>query len=329
MSEQTEKPVDKAEDEKLVVQEQQDGSVTVEGMPEVSDDADGVSKMVTKAEGGQIPDDGGDDHPDDTTAIRTARREKRKAKRQYHRQHQAEKDLKYSQLVRQNQDLMTRLSAVEQRTHGSELARVDKAIEDHHVRLQYAKMKMAEAATANDGESLANAQEMWYDARQKVEALENMRRQAAQPPKQQAIAPDMSVQRHAADWMERNDWYDPQTKDVDSKIAKVVDEGLVADGYDPRSAEYWEELDERLQKRLPHKYSSEYNESSNREKSPYTRPRSAVTGSGRESAASSGGRNTFTLSADQVRAMKDAGMWEDPALRSRMIKRYANERSRS
>jgi len=322
MSEQNEKPADKAEDEKLVVLEQQDGSVTVDGIPEVLDDAD--DGLVAKASSG-VPEDGGDDHPDDTTAIRAARRDKRKAKKQFHLQQQVEKDLKYNQIMRQNQDLMQRLSSVEQRTHGSELARVDKAIEDHQVRLQYAKMKMAESASANDGESMANAQEMWYDARQKVEALENLRRQASQAPRQQAIAPDMAVQRHATAWMERNEWYDPQTKDVDSKIAKVVDEGLVADGYDPRSQEYWEELDNRLQTRLAHRYTDDSDEK------PFVnkRPRSAVTGSGRESAASSGGRNTFTLSADQVRAMKDAGMWDDPALRSKMIKRYANERSRS
>jgi len=322
MTDQIEKPVEQAEDEKLVVQEQQDGSVTVEGIPEV--DAEGEEKPEQKAEeradGGEVPDDGGEDHPDDTEAIRAARREKRKLKKQYHRQQQAEKDLRYNQLVRQNQELLQRLSAVEQKTHGSELARVDKAIEDHQVRLQYAKMKMAEAASANDGEALANAQEMWYDARQKVEALENLRKQASQPPKTQAIAPDMSIQRNAAAWMERNQWYDPQTKDVDSKIAKVVDEGLVAEGYDPRSPDYWEELDSRLQSRLPHRYTDEAEE-----KPSVKRPRSVVIGSGRESAASSGGRNTFTLSADQVRAMKDAGMWEDPALRAKMIKRYANE----
>lgn len=322
MSEQIEKPVDQAEDEKLVVQEQKDGSVTVEGIPEVETEGEDKpeQKPEEKADGGEVPEDGGEDHPDDTEAIRAARREKRKLKKQYHRQQQAEKDLRYNQLVRQNQELLQRLSAVEQKTHGSELARVDKAIEDHQVRLQYAKMKMAEAASANDGEAMANAQEMWYDARQKVEALENLRKQAAQPPKQQPIAPDLAIQRNAAAWMERNDWYDPQTKDVDSKIAKVVDEGLIAEGYDPRSSEYWDELDNRLQSRLPHRYTDEAEE-----KPSVKRPRSVVIGSGRESAASSGGRNTFTLSADQVRAMKDAGMWEDPALRAKMIKRYANE----
>ena len=50
-----------------------------------------------------------------------------------------------------------------------------------------------------------------------------------------------------------------------------------------------------------------------------------VTGSGRESAAGSGGKNTFTLSPEQVRAMKDAGFWDDPEKRNKMIKRYAME----
>jgi hypothetical protein len=51
-----------------------------------------------------------------------------------------------------------------------------------------------------------------------------------------------------------------------------------------------------------------------------------VTGSGRENAASSGGNKTsFTLSAEQVKAMKDAGMWEDPEKRARMIRRYATD----
>ena len=51
-----------------------------------------------------------------------------------------------------------------------------------------------------------------------------------------------------------------------------------------------------------------------------------MTGSGRENASGSGGgKNTFTLSPDQVRAMKDAGMWDDAEKRAKMIRRYAIE----
>jgi len=51
-----------------------------------------------------------------------------------------------------------------------------------------------------------------------------------------------------------------------------------------------------------------------------------VGSSGREASAAYGGTNrTFTLSAEQVRAMKDAGMWDNAEKRAKMIKRYAAE----
>jgi hypothetical protein len=49
-----------------------------------------------------------------------------------------------------------------------------------------------------------------------------------------------------------------------------------------------------------------------------------VTGSSRESSGSVNG-NQFVLAPEQVRAMKDAGFWDDPEKRTKMIKRYAIE----
>jgi hypothetical protein len=123
--------------------------------------------------------------------------------------------------------------------------------------------------------------------------------------------------RHAKSWMESNSWYDPNGSDEDSEIAKVIDAKLAKEGYDPSSADYWDELDARLQKRLPHRYTQQQDE-------PRRRPRSFVTGSGRES---TGGRqgNTLVLEPEQVRAIKEAGFWDDPAMRAKMIKRYAQQ----
>jgi hypothetical protein len=47
-----------------------------------------------------------------------------------------------------------------------------------------------------------------------------------------------------------------------------------------------------------------------------------MTGSGRESAPS-GRANEFRISPDRVAAMKEAGMWENPELRAKAIKKYA------
>lgn len=309
--------------DELLVAEQQDGSVTVEGIEDIPEDEQNDAPQQ-KAEGGEVvPEDGGEDHPDDTDAIRAARREKRKAKKMYQREQQKEKDARYNQLVRQNQELLQRLQAVEQRTHGSELARIDKAIEDQQLRIQYAKMKISEATQAQDGEAMTNAQDMLYEARRMAEQLDALKKQASAPQPAQAIAPDRAVQRQAAQWMERNPWYDPGGKDEDSQIALIVDKRMASEGWSPSDPDYWEELDNRLQKRLPHLYNGE--ERQERE-TPVRRPRSVVTGSGRENAASSGGSKTsFTLSTDQVKAMKDAGLWDDPEKRARMIRRYITE----
>ena len=130
------------------------------------------------------------------------------------------------------------------------------------------------------------------------------------------------VTRYANDWMSENPWYDPNGRDPDSKIALTIDQAMAEEGWNPKSQEYWEELDNRLAKYLPHRYIGEVETNV----SPSTkRPRTVVTSSGRENVASSGGKNTFTLTPEQVRAMKDAGMWDDPDKRAKMTRRYIQE----
>jgi hypothetical protein len=318
---------DKQDDDRIEVKEELDGSAVV-ALPDTipnpqadEGEEEEAQPEVAAAEGGAAGDDpDNEDHPDDSEALRAAKRARRKAKRELVKRTNVEKDHKLALLERQNQELLERLSAVERKTHSADLARIDKAIEDMNVRLQYAKAKIAEATNAGDGEALAKAQELWYEARQQVDTLNNLKKTAVQPQRQQNI-PDPRLQRLAADWMDRNRWYKPDNKDMDSRIAKQIDEALTAEGWDPMNREYWEELDNRLQQYLPHRY----NRNTDEYPSARSKPRSIVTGSGRESSTRAGGANTFTLTAEQVRAMKDAGFWDDPDKRNKMIKRYAIE----
>jgi hypothetical protein len=304
--------------DKITVTEEADGSAVIDlpdsiESPDDQDDDRGMS-----AGGSSEADD--DVAPEDETEYQRARREKRRAKRDLAKKTGVEKDMKLQLLERKNQELMERLSVVERKTHSADLARIDKAIEDQELRLQYAKMKIAEAASAADGHAMTEAQEIMYDARRQMEALSNVKKAAVEPRKAQGNVPDPRLQRLAANWMERNDWYDPNGRDTDSKIAKQIDESLVSEGWNPTESEYWEELDNRLHKYLPHKYND-----STDVRSSTKRPRSVVTSSGRESVNGSTNRNTFVLKPEQVRAMKDAGFWDDPDKRSKMIKRYAQE----
>lgn len=315
---------EKAQDDKIEVMEATDGSAVVDlpdsiPNPQADDDGDDDRGDV-KADSG----DTDDDHPDDSDALRAAKRDRRRTKKQLVRQTNAEKELKLQMLERQNQELISRLSVVERKTHSADLARIDKAIEDSELRINYAKMKLSEAAEARDGNAMAKAQELWMEARQQAESLRNLKRSATSP-KQEASIPDPRLQRNANDWMERNSWFNPDGKDLDSRIAKQVDETLTSEGWDPNSKEYWDELDNRLQRYVSHRYNGSTDENPNQR----SRPRGIVTGSGRESASRAGGKNTFTLSPEQVRAMKDAGFWDDSEKRNKMIKRYASEARQS
>ena len=305
----------------IKVKEEQDGSVTVD-LPEslqVKGEDEDDQNEEQHAEGGEAGDDD-QDREDDTEAIRAARRARRKAKKEYIKKTNEEKDQRLMMLQRQNQELQERILAVERKTQSADLARVDKAIEDKELRLQYARLKMSEATQAGDGEAMAKAQEMWYETRRELESLKAVKQNASKAMSEPAPASNTAVQRLARGWMERNEWYDPNSDDEDVEIAKVIDQKLVKEGWNPSSEDYWEELDRRLQKRLPHRYTDDYDERGSRSA---RKPRSVVTGSGRESSNGSGTRGSFVLTPEQVRAMKDAGLWDNPESRNRMIKRYA------
>jgi hypothetical protein len=309
----------------LQVAEEQDGSALVqlpndEPSPQADsapaehddDDDDDVDTQTTQSKS--------DDDPD-REAIRAARREERKLKKQLHREKARESNHLIAALRKQNNELADRLANLEKKTSGAELARVDKAIDDAGVQVEYAKMKMREAVKIQDGDGVVQAQEMLYEAQRKLESLstikENATKQMSAPQKQNIQLPDPMVQRMAADWMGRNAWYDPQGKDMDSEITQKIDRRLTEEGYDPTTEEYWEELDERLQKYLPHRSNAGYNE-----RNRHQRPKSVVTSSGRETSGGVKG-NEFRLTPDRVSAIKDAGMWDNIEQRNKMIRKFA------
>jgi len=310
------------EQEVIVIQEEKDGSATIELPPSIpspegqddqgSDEADERAREKEMVVGGAVDAD--------AEALREQKRLKRHRRKEYHKQVSTEKDVKLTLLERQNQQLLERLSVLERKSHGSDLARLNKAIEDQDNRILFAKKKISEATRTRNGELLTSEQEMWFEARRQAEALANLKKRAVAPQNPRTIqAPDPQLQRHANNWMANNPWYDPNGKDPDSRRALNEDAILAEEGYDPKTAEYWEELDKRLQRVVPHRYTEDANER------PRSRPRSAVTSSGREFASNNGRGNSFTLSPDQVRAMKDAGMWDDAEKRAKMIRRYALE----
>lgn len=325
-----------AENEKDVpIKEQEDGSVLARvEVPEGFDDEENKDEEGKKVEAsdedhaddedGQDDDQGSDEQDDDTEAereaIREARREERKLKKELAKQREASAKHKISALEKRNEELARRLAAVENTAASYQFAQIDKALEDEATRVEYAKMKMLQAAQSGDMESQVEFLEQLTEAKQRLQQVQHYKKQqleAAKAPKQNVpneLAAE--VQQNATQWLKKNSWYDPQARDTDSRIAKVVDQELAADGWDPSDPEYWDELDNRLQSRLPHRYTGKGGNNK--------RSAAGPTASSRVANATSAKPGTIRLSPERVNAIKDAGAWDDINKRNKMIRAYAN-----
>ena len=321
-----------AENEKDVpIKEREDGSVLakVELPDEVEDHKEETNKKnkeddTEDSDNDHEDGDEGDDYNDGETdeereAIREARREERKLKKELKRQRDISSKNKITALERRNEDLARRLAAVENTASSYQFAQLDKAIEDEATRIEYAKMKMVQAAQSNDVNSQMEYLEQLTEAKQRLNQAQHYKKQQleeARAPKQN-VPNEVSteVQRNATQWLKKNSWFDPQARDTDSRIAKVVDQELAADGWDPSDPEYWSELDSRLTSRLPHRYTGKGGKEGRRSAGPTASSRTSAT------TAKPG---TITLSRERVQAIKDAGAWDNTEKRNKMIRAYAS-----
>jgi len=319
-----------AENEKEVpVKELEDGSVLakVDLPDDIEVEEEQEPKKVKKDD-----EDHDEDHEDgdeegheegatdeEREKIREARREERRLKKDLKRQREISAKNKINSLEKRNEELARRLAQLENGAASLRIAHIDKTLEDEATKVEYAKMKMLQAAQNGDAAGQVEFLEQLTDAKERLKQIQHYKKQqieAAKAPKQNVPNPiSAEVQEQATRWLKKNSWYDPQARDTDSRIAKVIDQELAADGWDPADSEYWEELDNRLSTRLPHRYQAEKSDKPKRRAGPTPTSRN-------ETAAM--GKNTITLSRDRVQAIKDAGAWDDVERRNKMIRAYAS-----
>jgi len=321
-----------ADNEKdIPVKEQTDGSALVayEMEPDPLADAEEEPKKEVKAEEtdeepnedqeDSLNEQDEDETDEDRERIREARREERRLKKELNKQRDATARNKISALERRNAELAERLAKVENAAASYQFAQLDKSIEDEATRVEYAKMKMLQAAQSGDAAGQVEFLEQLTDAKERLKQAQYYKKQQleqAKAPKQN-VPNEISteVQYNATQWLKKNSWYDPQARDTDSRIAKVIDQELAADGWDPSDSEYWEELDNRLSARLPHRYTSKGGQQTRR---------AGPTASSRVANTTSAKPGTITLSRERVQAIKDSGSWDDVEKRNKMIRAYAS-----
>ena len=249
------------------------------------------------------------------------RRRREKTERKERRDAAIKRDKTELDFLRgRNENLERRLTAQEKKSQQGELNAIDYAIQQAGQEAEMADQVIAKAVENGNGEDVTQAMRYRDEAIAKVNQLQyNKQRATAQS--RQAAAPqvDDRTMYHAQQFIEENPWYDAQGRDEDSAIVMAIDKSLAKDGYNPQTEEYWDELKVRASRRLPERF----DEDNSSQKKTSRKPRGGpAMGSGREHAPTST-RKEIYISPERKQALVEAGVWDDPVLRNRYVKSYA------
>jgi hypothetical protein len=168
------------------------------------------------------------------------------------------------------------------------------AIESQDVEAQIAAQQQLAALTMD--EARLNSIKVANENKPKAEE-----KQVNINPQQQYVAPQQQADPKAEDWASKNTWFGNDSAmtytafDIHKKLVEV-------EGFDPKSDEYYAEVDKRIRLEFPHKFDKVEDNTTERAK-----PAQNVA-SARRSASTSKGRKTVKLTPSQVAIAKRLGV---------------------
>lgn len=253
---------------------------------------------------------------------RERRRDEKRQRRERQRQARAQGEARMAEQERKIEELTELLGSVTQHLTSRERGELQQRLLQAKQTAKEAAELIAKAGSAGDGASLAQAMQIRddavFEARQLEQAISvaDKRRPTERPPQgTPKLAP--AVLKHAKTFQDEHDWYSPQGGDTDSRVVLALDSAVAGDGFDPASEEYWEELNDRVREYLPHRFANGGNAGQR------TGAKGPQLG-GKRSSAPSNGKRTVFVSRERKEAMQEAGLWDDPKVRARVLKRYAD-----
>lgn len=303
---------------------------------DVRDESEERSEQEERAEGGGEAEDERVSHAEeDDDGEREQIRQRRRAEKQRKKENRNRDRVELNFLRSRNEQLERRQSELDARVANGEMVQIDSKIAELDGQIREANNLKALALSKNDGASVVQADDILRDLTAGKTHLENVKNTRINNARLARTQPnvDPMVQARAREWVEEHDWYDTNLRDPDSKVARAVEDQLVQEGrLDARNDEYWDELDRRLKKYLPHRFGKvngsrdeeddrEEQEDEDREDTRQERrPRGPqVRVGGRERPLK---KNEVYISAERKEAMMEAGVWNDPVLREKYLKQY-------
>lgn len=273
---------------------------------------------------------GGEAEDEDKTEARRVERRSRR-QRQKDARDRDQRELKF--LRGRNEQVERQLGELSRRQTATETASIDQRIAQLDNAIRSADDVYAKAIDANEGKDAAEANRIRENLKEQRDGLRAYKEDSGQAPVDEG--PDPALVEQVRAWSERNTWFDFGRRDEDSAIAGAIDDMLIRDGYDPRSPEYYDELDKRVARRLPHLAKKgkggegngadnldddlgEGDDDRGGQRKPGG-PKFRI--GGQERLLKS---NEVHISRERKEAMIEAGVWDDPVLRKNYLKRYAD-----
>lgn len=301
-----------------VVETDQSGKPVQLGKSE--DEGDEDERLTSEDEGA---DEG---QPDSGKPVR--RRETHAERRERHRKARERDERERNFLRREVQRLGQKTELLESVVGRNRVEGLDERLNEELQRAEQAERIEAAAIKANNGEDAVKARRIREEALAKARQLYDEKQQLSRTaPNNQPVPNLPPYAGHVKQFVEDKPWFSFNSADPDNAVVMALDNQVASEGYDPMSPEYWAELDRRVKERLPHKFGSvddSRQDDADDDEPPQRRTtrKGPPVGAGRTHVPETT-RTQVYISPERKQAMIDAGVWDDPQLRQRYVKRYA------
>lgn len=279
----------------------------------IEDNADDQADEEQHEDGDERVAESDDDLDEDTTSEDTegenSARKRRLKRRQHQRAARERTEAELRMLREQNAEMQRRLAAVEGHASQTNAQAIEQELQRALNDARMAEQIIAKAIEAGNGEDVAAAMRIRDQAQADAARFAQAKEQLTQASRQTTL-PQASF---AQQWHAANQWFNPQGVDADSVAAKRIDADMLREGWDPNTREYWVELTTRCKE---HFEGGDVTASKNPPKR-----KAPPTGQTREHAPQST-RKEIYVTPERKQAMIEAGAWDDPVKRQKMLRRY-------
>lgn len=305
----------------------QNGAVTIDLDAKDGDDAI-VEKPDVKVEEAEAEPEQHDDGDESEAEPEKPREKKRwlttKEKRERAKVERERDRATIQALEARLNEVNTRLAEVQGNFRGLNEQSVEKEINAAANAYHAAKAEIARKAAS--GEDFTADLEAMNAARDRHRDMTVMKERASKAPQSPQPSPsDAVAMTKAQQWISRNSWFRAPppgqgAADMDSAIALTVDAQLRREGFNPATDVYYEELDKRLKRHLPHLHQDDDESEAPKPKNG-ARGGPQVNGGVRQTNGQGNGK-TFTFTPQQLAVIKAGGHdTSDPAV----LKSFAQE----